>query len=68
MICVECQGKDDKGGYVFLNIFGVEMVNLVIGGVVDGGKVVGGKMMDGVKGVGSYVGGMFGGGKNEEQK
>lgn len=66
MTRAERQGKDDKGGYAPSNIPGAETANSAVGGIADGGKAVGGKAADGVKGVGGYVGGMFGGNKEEK--
>ena len=66
MTRAERQGKDDKGGYAPSNLPGAETANSAVGGIADGGKAVGGKAADGVKGVGGYVGGMFGGKKEEK--
>lgn len=66
MTRAERQGKDDKGGYAPRDLPGAETANNVAGGVADGGKAVGAKAADGVKGAGSYVGGMFGGGKEQK--
>ncbi|KAI9152229.1 hypothetical protein HJFPF1_09456 [Paramyrothecium foliicola] len=64
----ERQGKDDEGGYVPTSVPGAGAMNTTAGSVADGGKAVAGKTTDGLKGAGSYVGGMFGGGgKKEEQ-
>lgn len=41
-------------------------MNTTAGSVADGSKAVAGKTTDGLKGAGSYVGGLFGG-KKEEQ-
>ena len=62
----ERQGKDDNGGYVPTNVPGAGAMNTAAGGVADGGKAVAGKTTEGLKGAGGYVGGLFGG-KKEEQ-
>ncbi|KFA64927.1 hypothetical protein S40285_08699 [Stachybotrys chlorohalonatus IBT 40285] len=63
----ERQGKDDKGGYAPGDLPGAGMVNSTAAGVADGGKAVGGKTVEGLQGAGSYVGGVFGGGKKEQK-
>lgn len=64
----ERQGKDDEGGYVPTAVPGSGAVNTATGGIADGSKAVAGTATDGVKGAGSYVGGLFGGGKKQEKK
>ncbi|KAF9874992.1 C6 zinc finger protein [Colletotrichum karsti] len=64
----ERQGKDDDGGYVPTAVPGSSAVNTAAGGIADGSSTVAGKTTEGVKGAGSYVGGLFGGSKKEQQK
>ncbi|KAJ0336640.1 hypothetical protein COL922a_007716 [Colletotrichum nupharicola] len=64
----ERQGKDDEGGYVRTAVPGSSAVNTAAGGIADGSKAVASTATEGVKGAGSYVGGLFGGGKKQEQK
>lgn len=63
----ERQGKDDSGGYAPSDLPGASAVNSGAGSVASGGQAVAGKASDGVKGAGSYVGGMFGGQAKEEK-
>lgn len=77
----ERQGRDDKGSYggpaagytdpMIKNAKGAG--EGIVGGVSEGGKMVGsgaqsvgGGLVDGAKGAGGYLGGMFGGGKKED--
>lgn len=61
----ERQGRDDNGGYVPSNIPGASPLNNTASTVVDGGKGAADNTAEGVKGAGSYVGGLLGGGKKE---
>ncbi|KAH6691385.1 hypothetical protein F5X68DRAFT_259459 [Plectosphaerella plurivora] len=64
----ERQGKDDSGGYAPSNIPGAGAVNSTVSGIADGSKGVANSATEGVKGAGGYIGGMFGGNKQPEQK
>ncbi|KAH7122989.1 hypothetical protein EDB81DRAFT_813373 [Dactylonectria macrodidyma] len=61
----ERQGKDDKGGYAPSQLPGANVANDTASAFVDGGKNVAAKSTDGVKGAGSYVGGLLGGGNKK---
>lgn len=56
----ERQGKDEDGGYVG------GPAGSVVNPLADGGKKVGGGLVDGGKAAGGYVGGLFGGKKEQK--
>lgn len=62
---VERQGKDEQGRYATGTqaVPGGEAVEDVVSGAAEGGKSAGTAMADGAKNTGSFVGGLWGGGK-----
>ncbi|KAI5460384.1 hypothetical protein BGZ63DRAFT_404856 [Mariannaea sp. PMI_226] len=61
----ERRGKDNEGGYVPTKLPGSEAANDGANKVVEGGKGLVDNTAEGLKGAGSYVGGMFGGGSKK---